>query len=259
MGRKPWAVADLVGDLAQQLDIDERIGRIGRRFDQHDRYAALAAGLLRRRANGGLADAVDESDGADAETCHGARQQCFGSAVERLGMQDDVAGAGEGQDRRGDRRHAGGKQHARLRALVDREPVLDDLAVGVVEARVDEAGRAALGRLLAPRDIVEEVATFLCRAENERGGEEDRRLHRPFRQRRIVTIAQHQGLGPQRMVADMGLGRARRGHGVSPVTGLGTQDISYLARRGPLSDCLSVLTSSTMRAPSSPYAGTSIR
>ena len=230
MGWKPWAVPISSAICAQEPDIDQRIGRIGRRLDQDDRYPSLAARLLRGGPNGGLAHAVDEADGADAEICHGARQQGFRSAVERLGVQNDVAGADEGQDRRGDRRHARSEQHAGLRALVDREPVLDDLAVGMVEARVDEAGGAALGRLLASRDIVEEVATFLGRAEHEGRREEDRRLHRALRQSRIVAIAQHHGLGLQGMVADMGLGRARRGHGVSPVTGLVTQDTSG---RGP--------------------------
>src|SRR5262245_37599707 len=93
-------------------------------------------------------------------------------------MEDDVAGTGEGKDGRRDRRHAGREQHARLRSFVDREPVLHDLAVGMVEAGIDQAGRAARGRLPAPRNIVEEVAPLLGRAEYESGGEEDGRLDR---------------------------------------------------------------------------------
>ena len=82
-------------------------------------------------------------------------------------------------------------------------------------------------RLLAARRVVEEVAAFLGRAEHEGRGEEDRRLDRALRQGRVVAVAQHQGLGLQDVVADAGLGGARRGHGVSPVTGGG--DTGYAA------------------------------
>ena len=50
---------------------------------------------------------------------------------------------------------------AGLGVLEDREPVLDDLAVGMVEARVDEAGGLALRRLAPPGDVVEEVLAVL--------------------------------------------------------------------------------------------------
>ena len=56
-------------------------------------------------------------DRADAEVRHGVGEQRLGPAVERLGMQDDVAGPGEGEDRRGDRRHAGGEHAAGLPRL----------------------------------------------------------------------------------------------------------------------------------------------
>ena len=173
----------------------------------------------------------------DVEVRHGARQQRLRAAVERLGMQDDVAGPGEGQDGRRDRRHAGGEQHAGLRALVDREPVLDDLAVGMVEARIDETGAGAFGWLLAPRGIVEEVAAFLGRAEHEGRGEEDRRLDRALRQHRVVAVAQHQGLGPEDVVADTGLGRTGRGHGVSPVGGY-ADATGYAKRPKPITSVL---------------------
>ncbi len=43
--------ADLFGDLAQQPDVDQRVGRIGRSLDQDHRHAALAFRLLRRGAD----------------------------------------------------------------------------------------------------------------------------------------------------------------------------------------------------------------
>jgi len=141
--------ANLVGNPAQQGDVDQRVGRVGRRLDQNHRNPTFAARSLRGLMNGRLVDAVDEAHRADAEVCHGVREQRFRPAVQRLGMQDDVARAGEREDRGGDRRHAGREYPARLRALIDREAILDDLAVGMVEARVDEAGGAA-GRRLPP-------------------------------------------------------------------------------------------------------------
>ena len=141
----------------------------------------------------------------------GAGEQGLGAAVERLAVQDHVARPGEGEQGRGDGRHAGTEQERGLAALVDGQPVLDDLAVGVVEARVDEAG-AALRGLLAPGDHVEVVAPLLGGAEHEGGGQEHRRLDRALGQRRVVAVSQHQRLGPQAVVADGGVAAAVLGH-----------------------------------------------
>src|SRR5215203_2160530 len=53
----------------------------------------------------------------------------------------------------------------------------------------------ALRRLPAAGHVVEELLAVLGRGEDEGRGEEDRRLHGAFRQRRVVAIAEHQGLG----------------------------------------------------------------
>ncbi len=142
--RMALLLADRVGDAADHRDIDEAVGRVGRRFDQDHRDAAFRHRLLGRRLHRSLVDAVGETDGGNAEVEEGLRQQRFGAAVERLRMQNRVAGPDEGEQRGGDRRHAGGKQRAAFRPLIDGEPVLDDLAVRVVEARIDEAGARCL-------------------------------------------------------------------------------------------------------------------
>lgn len=131
---------------------------------------------------------------------------------ERLRVEDDVAWPRQRQQRRGDGRHAGGEEDACLGALVDGQPVLDDLAVGMIEAGIDEA-RAAGGGFLAAADDVEEVAALLRRPEDEGRGEKHRRLDRSFREHRVETVGEHQRLRMQAMIADMGLGGARSGHG----------------------------------------------
>ena len=58
-------------------------------------------------------------------------------------MDDAVAGPDEGQQQRRDRRHAAGEGERVVGVFPDREPVLEDLLVGPVEARIDEAFGAA--------------------------------------------------------------------------------------------------------------------
>ena len=207
---------DHVGDTADHGDIDEAVGRVRRRFNEDDRDAPLAHRLLGRRPHRVLADAIGETDGVDAEIEEGLRQQRFGAAIERLRMQDGIARPHEGEQRRGDRRHAGRKQGAAFRPLIDRQPILDDLAVGVIEARIDEAGALAFRRLLAAGDVVEEVAPVLGGVEHEGRRQEDRRLDRAFGQLGIVTVVQHLRFGMQGMVADMGSRGMRRSHETSP-------------------------------------------
>ena len=141
----------------------------------------------------------------------------LGAAVERAAVQDHVAGPHEGEDGGRDRRHAGREHETVLGLLVDGEPVLDDLEVRVVEAGVDEA-RLSFPRRLAPaRRVVEVVAAFLGGAEHEGRGQEHRRLDRAFGQGRVVAVAEHQGFGMQRVIADADLVIARAGHDQPPI------------------------------------------
>ena len=204
---------DLVGDAKHGLEIDQRIDRVGRRFNEDDRDAAAAAGLVGGGADGGFVDTVVEADGGDAEPGKRPCQQRLSAAVKGLRMQDRVARPDEGKERGGNRRHARREQDTCLRALVDGEAILDDLAIGVVEARIDEAGLAAARRLPASGDIVEEIAPVFRGPECESRCQENRRLHRSFRKLRIEPVAEHQRFRMQPMVADMRLVRAWRCHG----------------------------------------------
>ena len=207
---------DLVGDAADELDVDHGVERVRRRLDHDQRDAAQLRGRFCRLADRRLIDAVREADRLHLIGRQRARDQRLGAAIERLRVQDHVARPREGEDGGGDRRHAGGEQRAGFRALVGREPILHDLAVRMVEARIDEAAALAFRRLAPPRRVVEEVAPLLGRAEHEGRGEEHRRLHGAFREQRVVAVAEHQRFGMQHVVGEPELVVAVRCHGRSP-------------------------------------------
>jgi hypothetical protein len=199
---------------ADHCDIDQAVGGIGRRFDEDHRDPPLPHRLRRRQRDRGFVDAVGKTHRSDRETRQRLQKQRLGAAVERLRVQNDVAGADEGEDRGRNRRHAGREQRAFLRAFVDREPVLDDLAIGMVEPRIDQARAHALGRLAPARDVIEEILSVFGGPEHEGRGQEHRRFDGAFRQLRIVAVVQHQGFRMQHMVADMGFRRKGLYHGL---------------------------------------------
>ena len=166
----------------------------------------------KRFTDRGLADTVVEGDGGNTKRQERLCEKRLGAAVERLRMHDDIARPCIGKQARRDRGHARGEQDCGIGSLVDRQAILDDLAVGVIEARIDEAGPRTFGWRASSRDIIEEILALFGRAEDERRSEKNRRLHRPFGQHRIVAVAEHQRLGPQHMIPDTRLGRAWLGH-----------------------------------------------
>ena len=134
-------------------------------------------------------------------------------------MQDDVAGPRIGQDCGRDRGHAAGEDRGRLRGLVDRQTIFDDLAVRVIEARIDQPGSSGRTRLPPAGREVKEVPALLGRAEHEGRGQEHRLFDRPFGQSGIVAVAQHQSLGMEQVVADPIPSVARFCHGSLPSPG----------------------------------------
>ncbi|MGX1256680.1 hypothetical protein AB7M37_001176 [Sinorhizobium fredii] len=201
---------------ADHCDVDQAVGGIGRRFDEDGGDAALAHRLLGGGADGRFVNAIGKADGMDAEIEEGLGEQRLGAAVKRLRMQDRIARPHEGKQRGGDCRHAGGEECARFCAFIDGKAILDDLAVRMIEAGIDEPGADACRRFAPTRDEIEEVAAFLGGVEYEGRSQEYRWLDRAFRKLGVVTIVQHQRFGMQFVVADMGLRRMRRGHGFSP-------------------------------------------
>lgn len=208
--------ADRVGNAADHGDINEAVGRVRRRLDQDHGDTALGHRRFGRSRHRRFVDAIGKADGGDSEIEEGAGKQRLGAAIERLAVQDRVTRLDEGEQRRGDRRHARREQRAAFGALVDGEAVFDNLAVRMVEARIDEAGADARRRLATAGNEVEEVAALFGRAEDEGGGQEHRRLDGALGQFRIVAIVQHLRFGMQLVVSDMGLGGMRCGHDLSP-------------------------------------------
>ena len=114
-------------------------------------------------------------------------------------MDDDVAGLDQREEGRRDRRHAAREDQRVLGILPQREPVLEDFLVGAVEARIDQPLGAA--RALAG-DALEEALAVGGVLEHEGRGEEDRRLQRAFRQRRIEAVAHHHRRRMELVVAE---------------------------------------------------------
>ena len=207
IGRRPWRApisSAIRRSSAMSTSVLVGLAGVSIRMTDTRPLPSRASAAAARTAASSTPSA--KPDRADAEVDERARQQRLGAAIERLRMQDDVAGPGEGEQRRGDRRHAGGEQHALLGALVDGEPVLDDLAVGMVEARIDEAGAGACRRLAAAGDVVEEVAPSSADLNTKVEVRNTGGLTAPSDSLRIVAVAQHQRLGMERVIADMGLG-----------------------------------------------------
>jgi hypothetical protein len=160
-------LADVVGDAAHHRDVDEAVGGICRGFDQNHRNPPLLHGLVPRQLDRGLVDAVGKAHRADREAGQRFRQQRFGAAIERLRMQDHVARPNERENRGRNRRHPGRKQRTGLGALVDGEPVLDDLAVGMIEPRIDQARADSFRRLAPARDEIEKILSVFGGPEDE--------------------------------------------------------------------------------------------
>jgi hypothetical protein len=106
-------------------------------------------------------------------------------------VQNDVARAGEREDRGRNRRHARREQRAFFGELVDRESVLDDLTVGMIEPRIHLARAYPVGRLAPTGDEIEEVLSVFGRPEDKGRGQEDRWFDGAFRQLRILAVVQH--------------------------------------------------------------------
>ena len=122
-------------------------------------------------------------------------------------MDDAISGSDEGQQQGGNRRHAARKSEGVIGLFPDAEAILEDLLVGAVEARIDEAFGAA--RALAGHALEESLARRGV-LKNESGGQEDRRLQRAFAKLGIEAIAHHQCRGLQLVIADGCRRRARR-------------------------------------------------
>src|SRR5262249_32520824 len=92
---------------------------------------------------------------------------------------------------------------------------------------IDQARAHPFRRLAPAGDKIKEVLAVFGSPEDEGRGQEHRWLDRAFRQLRIVAIVQHQRFRMQHVVADVGLGRKRFHHGLSPCLSGPTEACSY--------------------------------
>ena len=100
------AGVDFPDECGDAGDVDERVGGIRGRLDQH--AADVRVGELCAQARRDLLDghASGEADGADAELRQHGAQHVVGAAVEGLAVHDDVAGAAVGEQAGCDGGHA---------------------------------------------------------------------------------------------------------------------------------------------------------
>ena len=95
-------------------------------------------------------------------------------------MDDGVARTGQRQERGADCRHARGGEQCAFRAVEQRQSVLDDFRIGVVEAAIDQtSGTTVLRRRLAARHHVKKVGALFRRLKGERRRQEHRGLTAP--------------------------------------------------------------------------------
>ena len=206
----------LVGDHLAGGEIDEAVGRVGRCLHQDHRDAAFGSRFLRDLAHLSDIEPIGEAERRDAESPHLVLQQGLGAAIERARMDDRVARAQESEAGRRDRGHARGEDGAFLGLVPDRQAILEDFHVGMVEARIDQAGFLAGLELAASGREIEEILALLGVLEDEGRCEEDRRLERAFRHGRRIAEAHHQRLGVQLAVGDPVLVIAVVAHGCPP-------------------------------------------
>ena len=93
----PLRLRQLVGDGRTCGEINQTVGRIGRRLDQDQTYPASRARCLRRPSHLGGIDAVCKAEGGDPEGAHLLLEECFGAAIERSAVHYGVARPKKGE------------------------------------------------------------------------------------------------------------------------------------------------------------------
>ncbi len=132
-------LADFLGYLAHQREIDQTVGGIRGRLGHHQTDAAAAFGGTGRGERGGFADGgplvpARKAHRFDAEGGQRLLDQRLRAPIQRLAHQDHIAGAHIGPQRRRNGRHAARENGGGLALLPERKPILEHFQVGVVEA-----------------------------------------------------------------------------------------------------------------------------
>ena len=127
------------------LQIDQSVGRVGRRFQVEQPDAPARRSRFERGRHLFRRQAIGEGMSADAPLGQDLADQRFGAAIQRRRVHDLVAGPQEGQQHGADRRHAARGHDRVFGAVEQRQAILDDLQVRVIEAAVDEARSGVRG------------------------------------------------------------------------------------------------------------------
>jgi len=178
-----------------RLDIDQRIGRVGRAFQIDQRHLAALfggqrLGLIHHAVNLVPRRTRRKVEERDTKARQDARDQRFGRGIKRPRMHDHVILPDQRQQHRRNGGHAAGKDQTVIRLIPDRKPVLQYLLIGAVEARIDKA----IGRTFAlAGDMFKKLLPRRRAFKSEGGGQENRRLQRAFGQGRIIAMPHHQG------------------------------------------------------------------
>ena len=201
------------------LEIEQRIGRIGGRLDIKKLDRPFLGSRFQRRAHAAGRQPVRDGVRPNAPLRKDLADQRLGAAIKRHGLHQLVARPQKSHQHRADRGHAAGRDRRVLRAVQQRQPVLHDLQVRMIEPAVHQPRRLALRQGLAARHQVKERRAVFGRAERKRGRQKHRRLDRPLGQIGIVAIGHHLGFGMQGTAEDVLLVVARVRHGV-PLSGV---------------------------------------
>ena len=158
---------EAVGKLSGAANVDEAVGRIGRRLEIKRRERtdrARPAHRFLHRPGPALRRKLDRGH---AELRQDPLQEKIGAAVDRARMNDDRAGPRIGPKAGRNRGHARGECQIGLGLVPDRQPVLEHFEIGVVDPAVDKARLLVRPLLTQAIGQLEEGLAVLGGAENE--------------------------------------------------------------------------------------------
>ncbi len=180
--------------IAHGFDIDERIGGVGRAFEiDHRELAALPCGLfLGLRQNCiyfAARRARREIQIGDVKFAQYFGDETFAGGIKRAAMNDHIARRAIGEHQRANRGHSARKNQRIFGPVPQRQPALQYLLIGRVEARIDQPFGAAGTRAGDPFKMPFAGGRIF---KHESRGEENRRFDRTFGQYRVKAMPHHQ-------------------------------------------------------------------
>ena len=128
-----------VACVTDGFDIDQCIGRVRRTFEVDHCDPALGPGLGDDRVDFLPGRAAREVEPANSKLAEDLGDQGLGRGIKRPRMDDHVAWLDMREEQGGNRRHSAREGQRKLSLFPQGKAIFEDLLVGAVEARVDEA------------------------------------------------------------------------------------------------------------------------